>query len=446
MNKFYRIWFLALFVKCLLSVWLPLSNDEAYYWVWGHHLSLSYFDHPPVVGWLFWLGSFFENLGHAARLPGVILGHITILVWHYILRPFLDEKQQWLWLIFVSFSPFLGVGSLIITPDVPLMFFWSLSLLALLRCLSLRSAVWYLAFGATLGLGFCSKYMIVVFVPVALLWLAASGKWRRVQWRFVPLTLLSGILFSGPVLIWNFEHEWASFVFQLGHGLNSDKQNLMWPVEYLLAQIMILFPTVVWLALRRREPGEARFLHFFGWFPLLFFLYTSFRARVEANWPIMAHPALLSLAFLNMKSWRPFKWTIGIWAFALIAILSQVAFSWIPLDPHKLKTSEFTKYDVFLPEVAEHPDMFMGSYQMAAAVSYKLRRQFYKLKEMNRRDFYDYIPESTPKGDRFFVGAEITLPLPKWVEKEGFEVVNEKILNEEFRVLEVVRREKDPRP
>src|SRR5688572_8479917 len=26
--------------------------DETYYWMWGRHLSLSYYDHPPLQGWL----------------------------------------------------------------------------------------------------------------------------------------------------------------------------------------------------------------------------------------------------------------------------------------------------------------------------------------------------------------------------------------------------------
>ena len=28
---------------------MDLLGDEAYYWMWGQHLSWSYFDHPPLV-------------------------------------------------------------------------------------------------------------------------------------------------------------------------------------------------------------------------------------------------------------------------------------------------------------------------------------------------------------------------------------------------------------
>ena len=31
---------------------VPLSADEAHYALYGLHLDWSYFDHPPLVGWL----------------------------------------------------------------------------------------------------------------------------------------------------------------------------------------------------------------------------------------------------------------------------------------------------------------------------------------------------------------------------------------------------------
>lgn len=444
MKSFTRIWLIALAVKTVLAIWLPLSNDEAYYWVWGHHPQLSYFDHPPMVGWLFYFGTFFDSFANASRLPAVWLGHLTLLVWNRILSPVLDEQKRTYWLIFVLFSPFLGIGSLIVTPDVPLLFFWSLSLLFLLRAIETKDLRFYIALGAALGLGFCSKYMIVIFVPIALAWLAWSGKWRSVKWAYVPLTIVFGLLFCAPVIYWNWKNDWASFAFQLNHGLVSEKWKPSWPLEYVGAQILLLFPPVIWFALQRREPREMKVLHFFAWGPLLFFLYTAFKARVEANWPIMAYPAVLSLALLNMRDWRWLKITVGIWAAALVIVLSEIIHPWIPLDPKKLKTNEFKKFDVFLPEAAHEQELYLGSYQMAGAVSYKLRRQVYKLGGMNRRDFFDFQPQSYPSGDRFIVGAEITHPLPAWVTEKGYEVKSTRRLNDEFQLLEVERRAKDP--
>lgn len=445
MKPFFKYWWIALAVKVALAIYLPFASDEAYYWVWGHHPQLSYFDHPPMVGWLFWFGTFLENIGNAARLPAVLLGHCTFIIWHQILKPLLNETNQKFWFLFVLFSPFLGLGSLVVTPDIPMMFFWALSLLILLKLVDTPKASLYLALGASLGLGFLSKYLIVIFVPVALIWLAVSGKWRRIRWSFVPLTIAAGLLFCSPVLIWNAQNEWISFAFQLDHGLVSHAKNPMWPVHYLAGQIGILFPTVIWFALRRNENKEARFLHFFGWLPLLFFFSTSFRARVEGNWPAMAHPALLSLAFLNAPQSKWLRATAALWIVATLVVFSQVVHPWIPISPKKLKTSEFTKFDVYLPIARERSDLYLGSYQMAASISYKLRRQIYKLDGLNRRDFYDFTPKSRPKGDTFSIGAETGHALPAWVEAEGYRIKSDRQLSDEYRLIEVERAQSSHR-
>ena len=31
---------------------LPLSADEAYYWLWSKHLAAGYYDHPPAIAFL----------------------------------------------------------------------------------------------------------------------------------------------------------------------------------------------------------------------------------------------------------------------------------------------------------------------------------------------------------------------------------------------------------
>ena len=458
MRRFYQVLLIAFVVKTILAIWLPFSNDESYYWVWGHHPQWSYFDHPPMVGWIFWLGTWFESFGNSARLPGVWLGFLTLLIWNKILEPFLHEKKRTFWLIFMLASPFFGLGSLIITPDVPLLFFWSLSLLLLLKCLEKPSALMYAALGAALGLGFCSKYMIVVFVPTAISWLAFTRARKQVQWHLLPLTAVFGLTFCLPVIYWNSQHDWASFRFQLNHGLDSEKWNPGWPLEYFGGQILILFPTVVWFAARglihqtdrksaRDETRSTSFLHFFGWFPLAFFFYTSFKAHVEANWPIMAHPAILSLALVSAPNSKILRATAALWLTVQILVLTEVAHHWMPVDPRHLKTYEFTHFDVFIPEIEKHKPFYLGSYQSAAAVSYKMRQQTgnetYKLNGLNRRDFYDFVPASLPKSDSFWMGVEKDQPLPEWALKVGYRERQAYPLNDEFRVVEVERIAQD---
>ncbi len=444
MKRFYQLWSVGLVVKTALAIWLPLSNDECYYWVWGHHPQLSYFDHPGMVGWIFWLGTWLESFGNATRLPGVWIGHVTLLIWAAILRRVMNESALTKWLLFMLFSPFFGLGSLVVTPDIPLLFFWSLSLWILLKTIGKGSPQLYAALGLSLGLGFLSKYMIVIFVPTALIWLGASGEWRKIQWRWVPLTILLGLISCLPVFIWNAGHDWVSFRFQLDHGLQSEVWDWTWPFEYFGGQLLILFPLTVWCALRKRPAPNLTFLSYFAWTPLVFFFLTSFKAHVEANWPIMAHPAFLALAFVNFPNSRLLKITLGVWIVAHVALIAEIEHHWLPVDATQLKTYEFTHFDVFLPDAQRSDQPFyLGSYQAAATVSYKLRRQFYKIEGLNRRDFYDFIPESRPSRDSFLLGCENDQGLPEGVLKAGYREVSSVKLSSEFRVVEVKRIAQD---
>lgn len=443
MTQFYRFWLILLAIKAALAVWLPFSSDEAYYWVWSHYPQLSYFDHPPFVAWLFWLGQWVDAAGQAVRLPAVLLGHTTLLIWNRLLEPHLDERARCWWLGFVALSPFMGVGSLVVTPDLPLVFFWSLAMVTLQYALQSHRAKAYFALGAVLGLGFCAKYHMVLFVPVAWVWLLVSGRWRDIAWKYLPLTVLAGLLFCAPVWYWNMTNEWVSFRFQLDHGLKKATWKPQWPLQYIAGQLALIFPIVLVLALRRREPRSLRWLHAFAWLPVIFFLYTSFRARVEANWPIIAYPAIFTLAFLNDPGHRWIRVTMGIWAAALLIVISHLWSPWFPIDARKLKTNEMTKYDALVQPSSELTPFFAGSYQMASTLSYRTGRMISKLRGLNRRDFYDFQPMSMPTSEVFYVAVEDGHPLPEWVAQSGASVREAQVVSEQLRILEVRQRARD---
>mgnify|MGYP006387388173 CR=1 FL=1 len=51
-----------------------LSVDEAHYALYAQHLALSYFDHPPLVGWVQWPSV-------ALNAPVEVLRWIPELLW-----------------------------------------------------------------------------------------------------------------------------------------------------------------------------------------------------------------------------------------------------------------------------------------------------------------------------------------------------------------------------
>src|SRR5271154_6957942 len=44
-------------LRFALGIFLPLSFDEAYYWLWSKHLAASYYDHPPAIAYAIRFGT-----------------------------------------------------------------------------------------------------------------------------------------------------------------------------------------------------------------------------------------------------------------------------------------------------------------------------------------------------------------------------------------------------
>ena len=440
MKNFRLVWFATLVCKLLFAAILPLTTDEAYYWVWSERPQLSYFDHPPFVAWLMSLGHCFEGLGNAVRWPTVVIGHLTIAIWILIAQKFFQlppaRRAQYFWLILLS--PLIGFGSLIATPDVPVLFFWSGAFYFFQQILGTKELKNYLLLGVCLGLGFCSKYHIVLFLPCGLLYLFCERAWKRLSLRGVLLTVLTGFIFSLPVIIWNFQNDFASFQFQIHHGFSHTEFNWSWPLDYVLGQIILIFPTIVYLALKSKPQGLQRTLLYFAWPPLVFFLFSSLRASVEANWPIISYAPILCLSLLESRKRAFYLASMAFWSVLFAVFLSQQLVPWMANPPGKLM--EFTELRDLVKEKDAFSPLYAGSYQMAATFWYTTKSPFFKLRGMSRNDIFDSFPESLPTQNPFYVLKSKDTSLPSWISETEYQTEVAKQLSDEYLVMRVSRR------
>ncbi|MBO9667996.1 MAG: glycosyltransferase family 39 protein [Bdellovibrio sp.] len=437
MKDLKKLWLISLLVKLVLAALIPLSADEAYYWVWSHRLQLSYFDHPPMVAWLFYLGHFLEPFLHAVRWPAVIMGHCALGAGILLLKNYLSEERIRVWMYLVLFSPLLGFGSLIVTPDLPVIFFWVLAMYLFERILTQRNLVSYISLGAALGLGFCAKYHIVLFVPCLFAYILFEKKWKEVQWKYVPATLIAGLIFCAPVLLWNYQNDFASFKFQLAHGLERPEYKPDWTISYVLAQVLILFPLVVWAALRSKVQGIMRLLIYFAWLPLAFFLFTSFKALVEANWPIIAYPGVFALAAFHPKMQKWLRYYVGFFGFLIAVVLCTL---FVPeLRNLNSKISEPYDFEKLAAETAAYQPLYASSYQMTSSLWYFSKTPVFKLKDISRFDFFDTLPEATPSGSHFYLVKRKGNSLPGWISEQQWTYKEIKKISPDFVVLEFTR-------
>jgi hypothetical protein len=326
------------------AAWTPLTFDEAYYWMWSKHLALGYYDHPPGVAVVIRLGTLIAGdteLG--VRLVSILLAlPMSFAVYRTAAILFGGQRVAATATILLNVTLMAAVGTLIVTPDSPLLVASSLVLLFLAKVLETGRGAWWLAVGAAVGVALLSKYTALFFGPAILIWLVSVPKLRR--WLISPWPYLGGVaalaIFS-PVIFWNADHHWVSFIKQIGRSRIEDFKPLFIG-ELIPTQIAFATPLVFILgamglyALFRRDGGAlaARALiNAIFWTVVLYFMWHSLHARVEANWFAPVYPAFAIAAAVaaNLTRWEKrgqrvvdfcLRWAspVGILMFALLIV------------------------------------------------------------------------------------------------------------------------------
>ena len=309
---------LALMGWLALRLWsaarLQLVPDEAYYWVWSRHLATGYLDHPPMVAYLIRLSTLLlgsTELG--VRLPAVVLSFGTITILLLLCRRVSPERRAMgLVAVLLLTSPALVVLGTIITPDTPACFFATCALaFAILAVTSHRSFYSWVGFGLCTGLALLSKYTAILLPVSVFVALATSREGRRhlAQPGFWLGSLVAVGVFW-PAIHWNATHGWASFRFQLRHGVGSAAGAPFGTLaSYIGGQMAVWTPVVFVLSIlvliglwrRYRELAlPVRVLLLAATTPLVFFALSSLRRAPEINWPIFAY---LPLSLLLAMDW-----------------------------------------------------------------------------------------------------------------------------------------------
>ncbi len=303
-------------LRLVAAAWTPLTFDEAYYWMWSKHLAGGYYDHPPMVAFVIRAGTIIAGdteLG--VRLVSILLGlPMSWAVYQTAGILFGGRRVAATAAILLNITLMAAVGTLIVTPDAPLLVASSFVLFFLAKVLETERGAWWLAVGAAVGAALLSKYTALFFGPAILIWLAAVPKLRR--WLLSPWPYLGGIvafaIFS-PVILWNADHHWVSFIKQMGRARIEDFRPAF-IAELVPTQVAFATPLVFILgamglhAMIWRNAGAfaARALiNSMFWTIVAYFIWHSLHARVEANWFAPIYPAFAVAAAVaaNLVPW-----------------------------------------------------------------------------------------------------------------------------------------------
>lgn len=319
-------------------------EDEAYYRIWGLYPALSYYDHPPMIGWWIAAGqALFGDTVFAVRAMVISSGVVGSLALWRTASLLFDRKVAGWAVLFLNTSLLVGIGGILATPDAPSVLFWGLSLWALAELSVSKNANWWLVVGLMAGFGLLAKYSVLFLGAGIVLWLVWVPEARRwwASWQLWAGGLIAVLCFA-PVLYWNHLHDWVSFYKQFGRA-GSGGFTFKYIFEFLGALTGLMNPLIAVLAVPGAVILARRFLHrdtagsllLLTVLPFLaYLLYHSLHARVQANWPAPLFPAFAMMAavFVAYRSSGKALWTLlaqaGVILGLIVAIVVQLHAVW----------------------------------------------------------------------------------------------------------------------
>ena len=292
---------------------IDLRTDEAYYWTWSKEYVLSFLDHPPMIAWFIRFGTaIFGDTNLGVRFGGIVAMAVTQLLLADIVRRVTHDTRA---IVFAVLMPeaalYYGLLMSKVAPDVALIPFSVAIIWSLVRLAESNDPRWWLAAGLFGGLSLLSKFTVVLMLPaVVAFMLVPDWRFRQLRSPYPWLAALIALLLFSPVLIWNYQHDWASFRFQAVRATAVHEFSLRTVGDYIGLQWglvgFVLFPVVlsalgftVWRGYRNREP-VAILLSTTVIVPFLYFFWKSLTLRVGDTWPMFMWPAGFAAAAINI--------------------------------------------------------------------------------------------------------------------------------------------------
>ncbi len=353
-NDKYNLWFLKflLLSNILRMILIPLfglTDDESHYWQYAQYLDFSYYDHPPMVGYLIYI--FTKLLGnnlYAVRLPALCCFIVANKYFYLLLKQIWNSKVAFYSTILLNFVPVFFAGSLITIPDAPLGMFWTMYIFYFYKFVKERNAWWLYLCGIILGLAGLSKYnAILLFIStlMVLLYFKELRKWLLKKEFYIFCLIVLTVV--SPVILWNIVHKFVSFRYQLLHGFGNKSyfsivlflKNFIGQSMYISPILFLLLWYYIFLVIFTSSSWEEKFLLFFALPGVVLFNVVSFKNQILPHWVAMSYVTILPFTVVKSKHNWEYLLSFITATFITTAMVAITIFSLVPI-PKSLENAD----------------------------------------------------------------------------------------------------------
>lgn len=320
---------LLLILFFCLQFWIiinqQLFGDEAFYWLEGQHLGLSYSELPGWTAWMIRLGvELFGDNYFAVRifsyLAFISIFYPVILINKSLANSNQNSQSININLLLLLAIPIYLLIAVMALPDIWLVFFvmwisyflikasqynktkdWLIAGVLLACSINVHVRMWIWLFFAGLAFVFYFHSQHKILRPALLISL--------------PIALL-GLL---PIAIFNYQNDFALFVFQFGsrHPWQFQLSNF----SFLASQILVVTPLVLYLwfshvfklkKYSKKQPIVAWILltALLHWLMYVIMSLFADGLRTTVHWVIISYVPVLAISSLLNKNKKLINWSI----------------------------------------------------------------------------------------------------------------------------------------
>ncbi len=299
-------------LRFALATYLPLSFDEAYFWLWSKHLAVSYYDHPPLIALAIRLGTLiFGDTEFGVRaIPLLASVAASWAVWRSAAILLADEQSGATACCLFNATLMIAAETMGATPDALVLAAAAFVLFAMAKLTTTSDGRWWLIAGFATGIALLAKYTALFLGISIVFWLVVTPQghhWLRSFWPYTGG--LIALAFFVPTLEWNAAHDWISFKFQFGRMITGEP-TFQYLIEFYLGQFALASPFIfilgaVGLGRASRFRATSQPLAIAAamvWPALAYFSFHALHDRVQGNWPSFVYPAFAVLAAAVMTA------------------------------------------------------------------------------------------------------------------------------------------------
>lgn len=436
-------------VKLAMLVLAHPFMDETYYFVWGQHPALSYFDHPPLIGWTQGLaGAMFgwNIAGLRAMVLLTLIGDLWLL--RQLARQLGGEAWRgWFWtgaVLFLATPILFGLTSVAL-PDHLLLLF----ALATVYCVErFRADIgrvrWLYLAALAIGCATLSKYTGALLALGVLIHALATPALRPVlRSPHFYLAALFALALQAPVLVWNLQHGFASFGFIVGgRAPLAGTLNLAGLGGFLLGAVAVLSP--FWLVPLARFLMARGDRHGFSrtvfWLSTVGFLCASVFTNILIHWNVLAYLAVLPFLAPAFRSRLLLGAQVAYGALAIAA--AAVNYAVVPITALTSHADQTSGWSYGWDEVAaavrqaqqDQPDAFIAAtdYALASPLAFALHDPAVTSLSPRRDAYDDWFDSAAHAGQSALIVADQWRPLDDGI-RARFAAVTK------LRTVEIVR-------